>query len=109
MSQDIVCTLGNVHPVLLSLQDKEPLDEKKTFRLVTKVESCDDASYLLHTSFRGKLGKTGLPEKQGTLESVTGTRTHAGGACIKVEPSIQSISGQFLSGKKFTNWRIIKN
>ena len=76
-------------------QDK---DEETTFRLVTKQENCDNASHLLHTSFRGKLGKSGLPEKQGTLDSVKGTRTHVKGPCITVDPSIQSISGQFVSG-----------
>jgi hypothetical protein len=38
-------------------------------RLVSKVSNCDSEPALLDVNFKGKLDKTGLPDKQGILVS----------------------------------------
>ena len=71
--------------------------EETPFRLVSKVPSCSTASHLKNTNFRGKLDKTGLPDKQGVLETVTEGSSKAG-ACVKSHSSVQSLSGLFTKG-----------
>ena len=60
---------------------------------------CSDESepHLLNTNFKGKFGKTGLPDKQGQLESID-TFSQSNGHCIKMARGVQAVSGQFTLG-----------
>ena len=55
-------------------------------RLVTKLTSCDPEPGLANANFKGKLDKTGLPDKQGMLEATSDSSSKKG-ACVKVKSS----------------------
>jgi len=55
-------------------------------RLVTKLTSCDPEPGLASTTFKGKLDKTGLQDKQGVLEASVDSSSKKG-ACVKVKTS----------------------